>query len=78
MRAAQAGDAQRTAEILRRMVLILPQAAPLWSDYGQAAQAAGNMKAAIAAFQQVIALVPGTDLAAQAEALLGTSRKTLN
>ncbi len=78
MRAAQGGDAQRTSEILRRMVLIAPQSAPLWSDYGAASQAAGNLRAAMAAFGQVGELAPDTDLAANADAALQALRTKLN
>lgn len=78
VRAAQAGDAERTAEVLRRMVLILPQAAPLWFDYGLAAQAAGTMLSAKAAFERVVALEPKSELSTNAQASLKTLRNKLN
>lgn len=78
MRAAQSGDAQRTAEILRRMVLIVPKSAALWSDFAEASQAAGNMRSAIGAFEQVANLAPASDLSANAKAALTSLRKQLN
>lgn len=78
MRAAQGGDAQRTAEILRRMVMIVPQSAALWSDFGEASQAAGNMRAAIGAFEQTMLLAPSSDVSTKAEVALQSLRKKLN
>ena len=78
MRAAQGGDADWTAEILRRMVLIVPDSGPLWSDYAKAAQAAGIMRAAIGAFEKVSELSPATDMSAEAQIALLGLRKQLN
>ena len=63
---------------VRRMVLVVPQAAGLWSDFGDASQAAGNMRAAIGAFEQVMLLAPSSDVSAKAEMALQSLRKKLN
>ncbi len=77
-RAVQAGDLARAGEVLRRMLLIAPGAATLWRELGGVELRAGNLGAAIAAFESVLELADDPRLRHAAVAALQDLRRRLN
>lgn len=77
-RAWRANDAERTAEILRRMLLVAPNYAPAWRELGVVEGSLGHMRQAIAATERYLMLSGGEAASLEAETFLRHIRNQLN
>lgn len=77
-RAWRAGDVERAAEILRRMLLVAPNFAPAWRELGVVEGRIGRIGAAIAATERYLMLAGNEAASLEAEAFLRHIRRQLN
>jgi regulator of sirC expression with transglutaminase-like and TPR domain len=77
-RAWRAGDAERAAEILRRMLLFAPNFAPAWRELGVVEGELGRIRQAIAATERFMMLAGDEAASLEAEAFLRHIRLRLN
>ncbi|MFC3675779.1 SirB1 family protein [Ferrovibrio xuzhouensis] len=77
-RAWRAGDVERAAEILRRMLLVAPNFAPAWRELGVVEGRIGRIGAAIAATERYLMLAGDEAASLEAEAFLRHIRRQLN
>jgi regulator of sirC expression with transglutaminase-like and TPR domain len=77
-RAWRAGDVERAAEILRRMLLVAPNFAPAWRELGVVEGRIGRIGAAIAATERFLMLAGDEAASLEAEAFLRHIRRQLN
>jgi regulator of sirC expression with transglutaminase-like and TPR domain len=77
-RAWRAGDAERSAEILRRMLLVAPNFAPAWRELGVVERSLGRMRQAIAATERYLVLAGDDAAVLEAETFLRHIRRQLN
>jgi len=77
-RAWRAGDIERAAEILRRMLLVAPNFAPAWRELGVVEGRIGRIGAAIAATERFMMLAGDEAASLEAEAFLRHIRRQLN
>jgi len=72
---AAMGQPQRAVALLEDKVRLRPQAADVWFELGDCYAEQGRIEQAANAYQTVIRLVPGTDMARMAEEKRGNLRK---
>lgn len=77
-RAWRAGDIERTAETLRRMLLVAPNFAPAWRELGVVEGKLGRIRQAIAATERYLMLAGDEAASLEAEAFLRHIRLQLN
>lgn len=77
-RAWRAGEAERAAEILRRMLLVAPNFAPAWRELGVVEGKLGRIGAAISATERFLMLAGDEAASLEAEAFLRHIRRQLN
>jgi len=77
-RAIQAGDMERAATVLQRMLLLAPQTAELHRDHAALLANRGEVRAALAAGERYRALAATDAQSREAEALLAHLRRRLN
>lgn len=77
-RAWRAGDMERTAEILRRMLLVAPNFAPAWRELGVVEGQLGRIRQAMAATERFLMLAGDEAASLEAEAFLRHIRLQLN
>ena len=77
-RAWRAGDVERTAETLRRMLLVAPNFAPAWRELGVVEGKLGRIRQAIAATERYLMLAGDEAASLEAEAFLRHIRLQLN
>jgi regulator of sirC expression with transglutaminase-like and TPR domain len=77
-RAWRAGDIERTAETLRRMLLVAPNFAPAWRELGVVEGKLGRIRQSIAATERFLMLAGDEAASLEAEAFLRHIRLQLN
>ena len=77
-RAWRAGDMERTAETLRRMLLVAPNFAPAWRELGVVEGQLGRIRQAMAATERFLMLAGDEAASLEAEAFLRHIRLQLN
>jgi len=77
-RALQAGDADRAAEMLSRMVTVAPRHQPSWRELALVRAHEGKLNDAIAALGRLVELARTAEERREAEALLAEIRSRLN
>lgn len=77
-RAWRAGDIERAAEMLRRMLLLAPGFAPAWRELGVVEGRLGRIRQAIAATERFLMLAGSEAASLEAEAFLRHIRRQLN
>lgn len=77
-RAWRAGDIERTAEILQRMLLVAPNFAPAWRELGVVEGQLGHIRQAMAATERFLMLAGDEAASLEAEAFLRHIRLQLN
>jgi regulator of sirC expression with transglutaminase-like and TPR domain len=77
-RAWRAGDIERTAETLRRMLLVAPNFAPAWRELGVVEGKLGHIRQSIAATERFLMLAGDEAASLEAEAFLRHIRLQLN
>ncbi len=77
-RAWRAGDQERAAEILRRMLLVAPNFAPAWRELGVVEGSLGRIRQAISATERYLMLAGNEAASLEAETFLRHIRNQLN
>lgn len=77
-RAWRAGDAERAAETLRRMLLVAPNFAPAWRELGVVEGQLGHIRQSMAATERFLMLAGDEAASLEAEAFLRHIRLQLN
>jgi regulator of sirC expression with transglutaminase-like and TPR domain len=77
-RLLQSGRPERAVRVVETMLLLTPDRAELWQEAGVLHAQAGNIRAAMAAFEEVIVRAPDGAVRHQAAALLQQLKTKLN